>query len=78
MHYYSPLAAFFGHYPTPKQHRFGSGCPCKVDLTAVLSATLCQSSLDDNELRLGLGWYGEYVDRSIRWTLHCRLRQAAM
>ena len=36
-------------------------CPCKVlrcDLTAVLSATLCQSPLGGNELRLGLGGMG--------------------
>ena len=56
-------------------------CPCKVlrcNLTVVLSATLCQSPLGDDKLRLGLGRYGEYVDRSIQWTLHCQLRQAAI
>ena len=75
------LPPFLGTTPLLNSAGLEVARPCKVlrcDLTAVLSVTLYQSLLGDNELRLGLGQYGEYVDRSIRWTLHCRLHQAAM
>ena len=75
------LPPFLGTTPLLSSAGLGVACSCNVlkcDLSGFLSAILCQSPLDDIELKLGLGRYGEYVDQSSQWTLHCQLHQVAM